>query len=466
MRAFFCLALFFYGCQTPLPQTPTSEPTGPFVGITARLREGVSSQPSTLDMELVLPLQWTGLELEAVNLKFHKEEFGKASGYESFILWRHAGGFKEWPDNFSIKDGMLSVQYRVVLKHHEAEPLLGVDGVPHPVQNGWFINGRAIIPHISVTLTTGEEKQIELPIRFRLRGREKDELLSSVDLASHTAAYEYQGETTKDLRDALYVIGHPTLYTFEASGVQIGIASSDFTRSDFGPLKDLIVRTLSGGTSLLGDAKRKKFLVIYDEAQKRDGSVVGDGISLLYKSVPTKEAHSEVGVMIVHELIHLWNQSEQDWLNEGFTRYAEILWSARLDNLSPLDAWKAMLPVVDSYSKLSGEASLRKAHGRLSYEGGAVLFLCLDARLRSEGLSLWNVWKDVRSVEPEAKFVRAEVFLAALKKASLGTETQLEEWLDTKALIDPTPCFQSLQMTYQAETKTLTAMPSGPAPIF
>jgi predicted metalloprotease with PDZ domain len=420
----------------PVPMTasapPLAAPADPVATITATLVPG--PQPH-LDVLFDLPLGWVPVDFVDVRLAFKSEPFREgADGYDDFIQSLTPGGQPTpWVDTFPAAE-RIHIRYRVALVHETRGPVHGIDEVPHPTSTGWFLNGRAFVPRVSVRSRSGDTRNIDTAARLTLTVPAGWRLLGSAPREGEA----FVGPDLGAVRDAIWIAGR--LRTVEVG--EHTIASSDFEVAELEPLRQLVGSTLAAATASLGEPPPGKRLIVFDRGSELGGGVVGRGISLIHPERPSASALSSLGIVVVHELAHLWNQADRMWLHEGFARYFEIMLSHEIDGASAQATADALQRVHVSHVAQALSASppvmIAETRGSAAYAAGAMVAFCADAELRALGGSLAQVHTEARRM---AFPLRAEELLARLEKHSDATARSTRERLGSAVPIDLRPCF-------------------------
>jgi predicted metalloprotease with PDZ domain len=424
--------------QTPEPArtavAPVQKYSEPRARLRARLEPG--AKPPHLDVTLSLPLAWTKLELRSLELRFREEAFrARAGGYAAFVRGLDQRGRElAWSGIRPAPGPELVVRYRVKLEHAAADPVVGVDEVPHATSGGWFLNGRAFVPHIVASTTEGE-KTLDLESELVL------ELPPGWKLASSAPGEgpRRRAESLAALRDAIYYGGSFSERRLVHGDVAVRLITSDYSDAELAPLADLAERTLALGTALLGPLPRDELLIVYDRASGRAGGVVGRGVTLLHSEPPSSRATSPMGLVVVHELAHLWNTADAMWLREGFARYFELVLANRLDRAGPRALAEALLDAYRAYEQSIGQRALGAATDTVAYHGGATLAFCLDGELRVQKSSLFALHRAVR----EGGGLGARSFLDALRGRSAPLAERAEQRLAHRGAFDAADCFRN-----------------------
>ncbi len=399
----------------------------------------LSPDKRELDVTLTVPLGWLPREADRVVVRFRNERFRAGpTNYSEFVRSiEPAGNEVPWQDDQTLpRDRVLRLRYRVHLDHAEADPVVGKDEVPHPTSAGWFLNGRAFLPRLYLP-SAEREKNLDMDAELVLHVPKSWALESS---AGPVEKGHVRAPSLAELHDAIYYTGQFEKHVLKEGNVSITLATTDFSTADLNGLVDLLRRTLALGNRELGPIPPVHLLVVYDRDRERAGGVVGRGISLLNDAPPDAKASSSTGVVVVHELMHLWNRADAEWLSEGFTRWLELVMSLRLDNASAQETARRLLSIHDNYARAIGTGSIDKARDSLAYSGGAVLAFCLDADLRADGSSLFQVHRAAR--DKSGVPLSAEGFVAAVDAVSDKSARALRERLAKKGPIDFGACLQ------------------------
>ncbi|MBX3131430.1 MAG: PDZ domain-containing protein [Polyangiaceae bacterium] len=457
MRALVVLTVVLAACA-PRPgpaEAPTAAPTDgaapapapvgeprAAVDATLTLRGPVDARRAEVDVELTLPLHWVPHGFESLQVRFRDEAFRKGpSGYARFVDRIHDdGSYRAWTPEFERpSSGSLRVRYRVRLDHHEYDPVVGLDEVPHPTARGWFVNGRAILPTVHVVTAGDRQREIDLAATLRLS---LPEGWSSASSVAAGAGPSWQASSLAELRHALYYTGRFLERRVQVGGTTLDLVTQDFTAEQLAPLERLTTRTLERASVLLGALPAERLLLVVDRGAERAGGVVGKGISLLYDREPDDRASSPMGVVVVHELIHLWNRADAWWLNEGVTRYFEQVLAARLDGVGAREAGQRLADLATRYGAVHTRASVAEATESEAYAAGALWAFCVDAELRAASSSLFAVHRAAREAAGSGRALSSEGFLRALQQASPEVYRYAAQLLAAPGPIDVTPCLK------------------------
>jgi predicted metalloprotease with PDZ domain len=223
--------------------------------------------------------------------------------------------------------------------------------------------------------------------------------------------------------------------------VQAEIVSTDFSATELETLRALTTLSLRVSHGWLGPLPEKRVLIVYDRSAERAGGVVGQGISLLYDAAPSSVASSPMGIVVVHELMHLYNRADAWWLNEGLTRYLELAMTLRLDRASVDEATRRLLELNDKYRASGASRSVAAATDLEAYSAGALYCFCLDADLRKRGATLAAVHRRAREHAGEAALTEAGFFeaMTALAPKAVAPARRL---LQAKGPLDLAPCLE------------------------
>ncbi len=441
--------------EDPGEGTPDAPQTQARVTAEFHLRGLPEARRGELDVTLTLPLHWVKQPFTALKLRFREEEFRKGrSGYARFVDRIHDdGAYRPWTDEFARPDGkVLTANYRIRLDHHLFDPVVGLDEVPHPTASGWFLNGRAMLPSIRIVLGDGAEKELDLNAVMTLTFPDGWASISSV---GEGAGPEWRADALSSLRNALYYAGTFARTEVRSGRSRVEVVSQDFSAAELKPLEELVSRTLAQGTTVLGELPEERLLLIYDRGTERAGGVVGRGVSLLYDRAPDARASSPMGTVVVHELVHLWNRADAWWLNEGLTRYFEVVLSLRIDGASPAEAGRRLANLASRYLATSSGASVAEARGGEAYAAGALFAFCVDVELRKHGSSLPAVHRRVRQAAGPGNALGADVFLRAIGETSAETLKVARRLFALPGPVDVVPCMK--QAGYRVRSTTVSS---------
>ncbi len=430
---------------SPKKQNPTPAAARTDKGSSRARVEAVLDAPSgrraNLAVDLIVPLGFIDFQYRQLEVRFRNEKFRKGgNGYARFVDVAREGGKRgAFVSTVAApSDKVLRLQYRVRLEHHHADPVVGLDEVPHPTTGGWFLNGRAFLPSVHVVLPDGKEKEVDMEATLSLKVPAGHDLVSSVAAGSGPWTAPSLGE----LRNALYYSGKFDRAASGSGDVRIDLVSSDFGEVQLGILGAMTGFTLKAATRLLGPLPKKRLLIIYDRDAERAGGVVGKGISLLYDRPPSPEMSSPMGIVIVHELMHLWNRGDAWWLNEGLTRYLELVFSLRLDRATPQEATRRLLELNEKYRSSAPKQSVEKATELEAYSAGALYCFCLDMELRRAGRSLFAVHRRARKAAGAGRALSVAGFFDAMNALAPKVVEDAKKKLSAPGPIDLAPCLR------------------------
>lgn len=449
------LSLVLVSCGKPPPTPkPLAKPTPAPPRLDVRVAVHAEGH---LDVEYRLPLHWAK-QAKTVALRFYDyPEFttGKKR-YVDFVTLQGSG--RPFPPSFALdatsrggagaqldpKTRLFRVRYRVELKHHLAKPRHGRDDAPHPTARGWHLLGRAFLP-----------KQIVLDgkTRVSLRGR----LVFTLPQGWKMTSTFGRDDTTFDgivakMVDAVYHVGRFARREVKRGKAVVELVSGDFSAEQLAPLATLAKRALDEGQRLLGPlGQGGRLLVVVDrDPEGFQGGVIGGTVTLTSAVPPLSRAMAPTGVVLTHELMHLWNRADRFWLNEGMARYLELLFKLRLDGATPAHAVAELLSLYRAYlRRAAGGKVIAKANGALAYDGGAIALFCADAELRAaKAGTLLEVHRAARlataaKVRSRPGWIQTSRFLAELKRRSPKVAAALRGRLDAATTIDLTPCLRA-----------------------
>lgn len=433
------------GCATPPKPKPAKvvKRKPPHIDVHVKVR------PGQLDVSYRLPLAFLPSAPKTVDLRFFPtatfSKGGKAH-YVDFIQQIDADGqVQPFPARFIlpgryVKDGALQLRYRVALTHHEAGPTHGLDDVPHPTARGWQLLGRAFLPQ---TILLDRTKRLGLRTRLTFSLPNGWRMTSTFDRADR----QYSGRS-EALLNGVYHVGDFARREVRRGETVVEIVSGDFTATQLAPIERLVGAALDQGERLLGKLGTGRLLVIVDkDPEGFQGGVIGGTVTITSAVAPFGGAMSPIGVVLTHELMHLWHRADHFWLHEGMTRYLELLVKLRVDGATPARAMRELLAIYQGY-RLHAQRGRTIADARdvRAYDGGALVLFCADAELRAERKgTLLDVHRAVRALDktpagrPVAPLV-AKTFMAELSRRSPRIAQRLRQRLAANDVFDVTPC--------------------------
>lgn len=411
--------------------TPAAEPT---LDMTARI-----DAAGRLEVDLALPVAWLGADVTSVDLAFPAERFASGqTGFGDFVRVVTPRGEQALAP-LPVQGPILRARLHILLDHHRQGPIHGKDEVPHPVRGGWMLTGRALVPSLSILRRDGRRQKLELPGRLRWHLPAAWRLVASVDNAEGPAR-ALESADLDGLREALYVVGSPSTRALRVHGVQLLLVTSDFSVAELDVLADLASRTLELGTRLLGRPTMAALTVVIDRDERRGGGLVGRGITLLQPELPTGSARAMPGRVLVHELVHVWNRADADWLSEGFARYLEVILTTRLDGAPAAQAAEDLAAALQPYFVAIGEGTIEATRGPPAYAAGATLAFCTDAALRARGRSFFELHQGVRGRADAQGWLRAADLHAWLEAGEPEVARAVRDWLQTRGPVDVAAC--------------------------
>lgn len=247
------------------------------------------------------------------------------------------------------------------------------------------------------------------------------------------------------MADALYVTGRFHTREIWHGDTRVRLVTSDFDERALGAMSDLVRGSLTLGERELGPVPAGDLLVIHDRNPMGvDGSVTGRAISIVSESGPSGRARADDGIVLVHELVHLWNRSDTWWINEGFARWWELRLSLLLDNAPPSEFREALSRIFARYLEEASGRTVEASEGSFGYAAGALVAFCAETRLRQSETSLGLVHRTAREASDPSRTstIDREAFLAALGAAVPAARTEVEEMLAATGPIEFGGCFE------------------------
>lgn len=180
------------------------------------------------------------------------------------------------------------------------------------------------------------------------------------------------------------------------------------------------------------------------------GNVV---VLLLGRNARRKSVLSRLGIVLSHELFHLWVpnslklEGDYDWFFEGFTLYQALLMDLRLGLISFADYLITIAGVYDSYRSAADrdrlsliEASQRRwtTSGSLVYEKGMLVAFIYDLTLRKLTgcrASLDDVYAELFRLSATGQRSANETIIGLLGERE-GLKTFARDYVENAAKID------------------------------
>lgn len=402
-----------------LPAPDARALKAPHVTATIKVRPGQVDVTYRLDLNALAKPTDQAVRLDFFPCKLEREPGGCAA----FVKLRGRGKtWGPWPGTFTARGGKLELRYRVALRHHLRGPVYGLDDVPHPHRQGWHLIGRALLPH-AVQVGSSKVGGVRAALRFELPNGWR----LTTPFGDHSP--ELDGRYDRLVHNVYYA-GRHSVQTLRQGKALIRVASGDFSAAQLKPALALIQKVLTEGERLLGPPSGEQVLIVFD--RQRDGfngGVIGGAITLTSPGPPLGRGQSPAGVVLVHELAHLWNRADAFWLNEGYTRLLEQILKLRVDGASDQQALDALLSVHRAQLRRARAGQkLATSRGPWAYDAGAEALFCADAMLAKEGKSIAAVHRATRAAGPPGQ-LKAALFLKQLAKASAKVRRRLGRWL-------------------------------------
>ncbi|MCB9601610.1 MAG: hypothetical protein H6721_00970 [Sandaracinus sp.] len=436
---------------TPVSQSPNDAPIAveaPLVDYRIRVVE--ASPDAVVDVRFTFDLAFVEPAPQAVILHFASLELEDGDSSATRFILPESPAVRDadtitWP----VVDGRVTGGYRVTLAHHRHEPRRGVDNVPHPTAGGWTVPGTAFLPTLARlddgrALDGDVAAAFELPDAWVHHHSAPDELSRAA--SQHAASPHARFEHFADLAHAVHTFGHYAVHAIRRGESEVRLVSADYDEATLEPLRRLVERTLDLGERWLGPLPRETRTIVVDRVGARyEGGLVGvRGIVLSGPDLGSLHAHEMPGLIVVHELAHLWARADVPWLNEGLARFLEIALGVALEGLPPEVAQAELDRRLARYYELAGDhrAIVADTQGAWPYEGGLVLLACAEAELRAAGDSLFALHRRLR--ERDGLPVRTEAFVEALDRAAPGAGQRLRERLHHAGPFPMAACFEGL----------------------
>ncbi|MGE0789929.1 MAG: hypothetical protein AB7S26_29920 [Sandaracinaceae bacterium] len=345
-----------------------------------------------------------------------------------------------------VVDGVARARYRVALEHGRHDPVHGIDNAPHPTAGGWSVPGLVVFPSIA-RIDDGRSLDGIGVVRMRLPEGWSHHHSVGADDASRV---EHFGE----LGQAIHTFGTYDVTRIERGASVVRVVSSDYRAAELAPLSSLITRTLDAGAELLGPLPPGALTIVMDRVgASYEGGLVGTtGIVLSGPDPGSLRAHEMPGLIVVHELMHLWSRGETPWLNEGLTRMLEIALGVILEDLGPDEAAAQLGERVERYYATAGTSRRVRGDeaGAWEYEGGLAVLLSVEGELRAAGTSILDVHRALR--EQHGLPVTVAALRDALDARVPGLGARLDGWLDHEGPLDLAAPLTALGFEAEATT--------------
>ena len=287
----------------------------------------------------------------------------------------------------------------------------------------------------------------------------------SVDVPSHhSVASNVPGEgtyLTTDPAKAIFMVGRQIRQTTRRLGAtKLSLISSGkwpFSESDGLKISEKLIQEYTKVTGYALKTDSVIFLLPFPveagperwTAETRGNAVV----LLLGQKADRKRVLSKLGIVLSHELFHLWvpnalaMKGDYDWFFEGFTLYQALKTDLTLGLISFDTYLQTMARVLDSYLQSADrdrlsliEASERRwtASSSLVYDKGMLAAFIYDLKLLSNGncqMSLADVYRRLFQRRAARHESANETIIKILSE--LGeTESFGKEYVEGRSLID------------------------------
>lgn len=267
--------------------------------------------------------------------------------------------------------------------------------------------------------------------------------------------------STNDPENAVFLIGpsvHERVQPLGATNFSIITSGKwPFSERDAIKISRQIIEEYSRLTGF--DLKRNAVLMLLPfpgEAGPESWSAEtrgNDVVLLLGRKASGKRVLSRLGIVLSHELFHLWVPNslklagDYDWFFEGFTLYQALRMDLRLGLISFKEYLETIARVYDSYlssldrDRLSLiEASERRwtTSSSLVYEKGMLVALIYDLSLRKRSdcrESLDDVYKDLFQLSAAGQGSANEIIIKVLN-ARAGRTSVVKDYVEGAGKID------------------------------
>ncbi|MCK5800471.1 MAG: hypothetical protein KAI47_24950, partial [Deltaproteobacteria bacterium] len=453
------LASVLVGCATPPRAQPHRLPVKHRKAPPIQVH--VDVKPGLLDVDYRLPLAWLPSLPKTVDLRFFAQAVFSKAGQKRYVDFVRLlgpkgqelpfGGHFQLPGPY-VRHGTLHIHYRVRLKHHEAGPIYGRDDAPHPTKKGWQLIGRAFLPQ---TILLDKNKRLGLRTQLSFSLPSGWHMTSTFDRDDT----EFHGRTMAMVH-AVYHVGRFARREVHQGKTVVEIVSGDFDARELAPVEKLVGAALDQGEALLGKLGKRRLLVVIDKNPEGfQGGVIGGTVTVTTAVAPLPNAMEATGVVLIHELMHLWNRADRFWLHEGMARYLELLVKLRVDHASPARAIDELLSIYRAYRQhAKAGRTIAKAQA-LAYDGGATALFCADAELRAQHQgTILDVHRATRAhATSSGGRLSTQGFLAEIARRSPAIAKRLVKRLASTQPIDIAPClvaagYAPTTLTYRGYT--------------
>jgi predicted metalloprotease with PDZ domain len=267
--------------------------------------------------------------------------------------------------------------------------------------------------------------------------------------------------STDDPENAAFLVG-PSLHE---NRQQLGATNFSFVMSGEWPISDKDVMKIAGKiieeysrvTQFELKSNAVLMLIPYPgDAGPESWSAEtrgNDVLLLLGRKASRKRVLSRLGIVLSHELFHLWVpnslklEGDYDWFFEGFTLYQALRMDLRLGLISFDDYLQTIASVYDSHLSAvdHDKLSLTEASGRrwttsssLVYEKGMLAGFVYDLSLRKLSdcrASVDDVYRDLFALPATGQRNANETIIAALSKPD-GLQAFARDYVESAGKID------------------------------
>ncbi|MCL6273166.1 hypothetical protein M3P19_04050 [Muricauda sp. 2012CJ35-5] len=230
---------------------------------------------------------------------------------------------------WTVNDGhnkRITLNYEYHLDHMEHEWSGGLDGVAYSTDWGNFYAGRTLFIYNNLDETNIELK-FNIPNVMKLTHpwepkKENPKILEANTMLDVTLSMFFIGqqEETKIQKDGFEL-------RFALGGNGVISEKAEYLKMANGVM-DYYIQLMGGIPNPPPGSTLKSCVVVINEAEKTDGEVLGNNISIMVQKDADPMSKMLSKFIFAHEFFHLWNgksfipENERlEWFKEGFTNY-------------------------------------------------------------------------------------------------------------------------------------------------
>ncbi len=285
----------------------------------------------------------------------------------------------------AVTGDAITVRYDVRLKHGDHRWPFGVDGIAYTRDaSAFFVSHTILIVNESVRAS---RVKFVVPEGWRVATPWR-----SVEGEANT----YTVANKLMLLEACVIAGDFVSREVRSGNTVVTLAIGN----DLAPYAD----TLETGTrssvlaysELFQDTPQARFLAVLNTGGITDGSAYPNSVSMITPKKMEGANFVQAMYTLSHEILHLWNgyrlrpAKQMEWFREGFTDYLTWRTLVNLDLISEEALLTELRRQIGAYVNLNHDVSIAASgddrgdskNNVLVYEGGSLVALCLDAKIR------------------------------------------------------------------------------------